>query len=171
MNPTIINSLSINPFTDSWLEANVPYSQFSSTSQSDNSHIYKGLGDINYNYRYLFFQSQDTYDFFMSQPSITLMSREITGVHPEGKNIIVPDDMIRSVADSMYESSRMEIKVLQEMTINYIVQSIRSEYDIITNNNKLSAWVQKYDVDSGLQRTNGIKLNNKQRNSYYVWKY
>ena len=111
----------------------------------------------------------------MSQSSMRLMSTEITrkleGVHPEGKNIIVPDDMIRSVADSMYENSRMDIKVLQEMTINYVVNSIRTEYDVINNNNKLSIWVTKYDIDSGLQRTNGIKLNRKQRNSYYYWKY
>jgi hypothetical protein len=71
----------------------------------------------------------------------------------------------------MYENSKMDIKVLQEMTINYVVNSIRTEYDVINNNNKLSIWVTKYDIDSGLQRTNGIKLNRKQRNSYYYWKY
>lgn len=111
----------------------------------------------------------------MSQASMRLMSTEITrkltGVHPEGKNIVVPDEMIRSVADSMYENNRMDIKALQEMTINYIVNTIRTEYDVINNNNKLSIWVTKYDIDSGLQRTNGIKLNRKQRNSYYYWKY
>jgi len=171
-----MNPLNINPFTQTWIESNIPYDQYTPTSSTDNSlDIYRGLGDINYNYRYLFFQSQDMYDIFMSQSSIRLMSTEITrkleGVHPEGKNIIVPDEMIRSVADSMYENNKMEVKVLQEMTINYVVNTIRTEYDVINNNNKLSIWVTKYDVDSGLQRTNGIKLNRKQRNSYYYWKY
>ena len=181
--PIVLNSsqntldpLSINPFTQTWIESNSPFNQYTPTSVTDNSlDIYKGLGDVNVNYRYLFFRSQDTYNAFMSQSSMRLMSTEITrkleGVHPEGKNIIVPDDMIRSVADSMYENSRMDINVLQEMTINYIVNSIRTEYDVINNNNKLSIWVTKYDIDSGLQRTNGIKLNRKQRNSYYYWKY
>ena len=117
------------------------------------------------------------YDYFMSKPSIDLMSREITrkleGVHPEGKRIVVPDYSILSVADSMYQNQRMEVKVMQEMTINFIVNSIKSEYQILENNNKLSIWVQKYDVDSGLQRlSNGdIKLNRKQRNSYMAWRY
>jgi hypothetical protein len=176
MNNGKINPLNINPFTQTWIESNIPYDQYASTSSTDNSlDIYKGLGDINYNYRYLFFRSQDTYNYFMSQASMRLMSTEITrkltGVHPEGKNIVVPDEMIRSVADSMYENNRMDIKALQEMTINYIVNTIRTEYDVINNNNKLSIWVTKYDIDSGLQRTNGIKLNRKQRNSYYYWKY
>ena len=171
-----LNPLNINPFTQTWIESNIPYDQYASTSSTDNSlDIYKGLGDINYNYRYLFFRSQDMYNVFMSQASMRLMSTEITrklaGFHPEGKNIIVPDEMIRSVADSMYENNRMDVKALQEMTINYVVNTIRTEYDVINNNNKLSIWVTKYDIDSGLQRTNGIKLNRKQRNSYYYWKY
>ena len=70
-------------------------------------------------------------DYFMSKPSIELMSREITrkltGVHPEGKNIIVPEYSIRAVADSMYQNQRMEVKVMQEMTINFIINSIKSE--------------------------------------------
>jgi hypothetical protein len=42
---------------------------------------------------------------------------------------------------------------------------------ITENNNNLSIWVTKYDIDSGLQRINGIKLNNKRRNNYSYWKY
>ena len=174
--PYVINPMTVNPFTQSWLQQNIPYSfpqENSSTTDAQSS--YKGLNSINKNYRYLFFQSMDTYDYFMSKPSVDLMSGEITrkleGVNPDGKNIIVPDDTILSVADSMYESYKMDIKVLQEMTINYIVSSIKTEYQITENNNKLSIWVTKYDIDSGLQRINGIKLNNKRRNNYSYWKY
>ena len=174
--PNVINPYTINPFMQSWIEQNTDYNIIEPNTQSalagDN---YKGLGDINTNYRYAVFRSQEMYDYFMSKPSIELMSREITrklaGVHPEGKNIIVPEYSIRAVADSMYQNQRMEVKVMQEMTINFIVNSIRSEYQILDNNSKLSAWVQKYDIDSGLQRFNDIKLNRKQRNSYMAWRY
>jgi hypothetical protein len=173
--PVLLNPLTINPFTRTWIEANIPYNPLNNTSQSENSDVYKGLGKINNNYRYFAFQSRDIYNYFLSKSSIHLMSTEITrklhGVHPEGKNIIVPDDTIMSVADSMYENNRMDVKVLQEMTINYVVNTIKSEYEMTSNNNKLSAWVQKYDIDSGLTRFNDIKLNRKQRNSYYYWKY
>ena len=57
------------------------------------------------------------------------------------------------------------------MGINYIVNHIKTEYDTIQKNNSYSLWITKYDVESGLQRVNGIKLNNKQRKAYYAWKY
>ena len=176
--PVVINPLTINPFTSSWIEQNTDFDMRAANSQSSSAgDQYRGLDRINYDYRYTVFQSQQMYDYFMSKPSIELMSREITrklaGVHPEGKNIVVPDYSILSVADSMYQNQRMEVKVMQEMTINFIVNSIKSEYQILENNNKLSIWVQKYDVDSGLQRiSNGdVKLNRKQRNSYMAWRY
>jgi len=111
----------------------------------------------------------------MSDKSIAFMSRIITkqldGVHPEGKNIIVPNDTIRSVADSIYQTSVQSADVMQKMTINYITNAIRDEYQQIENNNKLDIWVTKYDIDSGLQQFNGIKLNSKQRHWGTMWNY
>ena len=111
----------------------------------------------------------------MSQPSINYMSVEITkklvGVHPDGKNIIVPDETIRSVAVSMFENNYMSVDVLQEMTVNYISNSIRAEFQTIQKNNELSIWITNYDVSSGMKKFSDIKLNNKSRRNNMQWHY
>ena len=103
------------------------------------------------------------------------MSKQITkglaGVHPEGKNIIVPNDTIKSFADSVFLNTTQSVDVMQQMIINYIITTIKSEYEVIENNNKLDIWVTKYDLNSGMQKFNDIKLNNKQRKYGTMWNY
>lgn len=169
-----------HPYYKVWKNLTTKYNPFEGAKYNINnetttSDVYKGLHSINDNYRYFAWSSGDRYNALMSNQSVEFMSKLITnglkGVHPEGKNIIVPEDTIRSVADSIYETSVQSADVMQKMVINYIIGTIKNEYQTIENNNKLDIWVTKYDVESGLQQFNGIKLNNKQRHWGTIWNY
>jgi hypothetical protein len=169
-----------HPYYKVWKNLTTEYNPFEGAKYNINnetttSDVYKGLHSINDNYRYFAWSSGDRYNALMSNQSVQFMSKLITnglkGVHPEGKNIIVPEDTIRSVADSIYETSVQSADVMQKMVINYIIGTIKNEYQTIENNNKLDIWVTKYDVESGLQQFNGIKLNNKQRHWGTIWNY
>jgi len=167
-----------SPYQYSYTSNNTPYkfTDYNSIT-TESSQSYGGLGELNGNYRYVLFNRDvgQRYPILMSPQSFDYMSKEITrrlqGVHPEGKNIIVPQHTIKSVADSMYEANSMAVDVLQEMTISYIVTQIKTEFETIQQNNKLSIWVQRYDVSTGLQRVNGIKLNNKSKKGQQFWNY
>ncbi len=169
-----------HPYYKLWKNLTTVYNPFEGAQNNVNNETtdaktYDGLHSINRNYRYFAWSSGDRYDALFSDKSIKFMSEFITaqlkGVHPEGKNIIVPEATIRSVADSIYETSQQSADVMQKMVINYITSAIKLEYETIQNNQKLDIWVTKYDLESGLQQFNGYKLNNKQRHWGTVWNY
>lgn len=166
-----------SPYLTSYVSGNIHYNFEDYTSQSDLArYTFSGNKDYNKQYRYRKFQGRDRYNNLLSQASIVMMSKEITkrltGVHPEGKNIMVPDETIISVADTIYDNTNhATLEVIQQMIIGMIVNHIQSEYDTIQNNNKLDIWVTNYDGDYGIQRINGIKLNRKQRKTNYGWTY
>jgi hypothetical protein len=170
-----------HPYYQEWKNYNQIYNPFEGAKYNENnkttsSDTYKGLHSINTNYRYASgWQPGDRYNTLMSDRSLQFMSGVITenlkGVHPEGKNIIVPNDTIRSVADSIFQTSVQSADHMQKMVINYIANAIKNEYETIENNNKLDIWVTKYDIESGLQQFNSTKLNYKKRNYGTVWKY
>jgi len=167
-----------SPYQYTYTSNNMPYkfTDYNSIT-TESAHSYGGLGELNGNYRYILYNRDagERYPVLMSPESFRFMSKEITrqlaGVHPEGKNIIIPDHTIKSVADSVYEANPMAVDVLQQMTINYIVNQIKTEFETIQQNNKLSIWVQRYDTSTGLQRLNGIKLNNKSKKGQQYWNY
>jgi len=133
----------------------------------------KSIYPYNNGLRYANWEGSDRYHELFSKRSITFMQEMIMkglkGVHPEGKNIIVKDDIIKSVADSIFNSSFSNAQQMQMMTINFIINHIRCEYQTIQQNNKLSIWVTNYGVESGMKKFNDIKLNDKSRsNSFYV---
>ena len=100
------------------------------------------------------------------------ITKRLKGVHPEGKNIIIPVYTISSVIDAIYNKTpHAELDVMIEMVINYIVNQVKTDYETTQQNNKLSIWVTNYDVTSGLQRFSAPKLNNKTRLSYTHWTY
>lgn len=109
--------------------------------------------------------SNDIYYTFFSKSNISYISKSITeklnGVHPEGKNIIVPDKTIISVMDSIYYSTFRDIEKMKMMTISYIVDYIETEYETEKKNKQLSIWVTNYTNDSGLNRVPKIKLREK----------
>ena len=170
-----------SPYLYTYVTANTPYKFTDYNSEStDASKIYGGLGNLNGRYRYVVgydgAENGQRYPYLMSKPSINYMSVEITkkliGVHPEGKNIIIPDVTIREVAESMFEANPLAVDVLQEMTINYIVNTIKVEYETIQQNNNLNIWEAfNYGSASGLHRFADIKLNKKMRTNNMQWKY
>lgn len=132
--------------------------------------------DFQKEYRYQIYSSEtEKKRLLFSESSINTMSKAITyflqGVHPEGKNIVVPQSTIVSVADSFYETTPAHLDVLQRMVVNYIVTQIKEEYATLEKNNNLSIWVTRYDVESGMQQFNDIKLNNKKRAPYSYYSY
>jgi methyltransferase-like protein len=108
-----------------------------------------------------------------SEPSIRKMSNQITyflkGVSE--KDIVVPDEFIIQVSDSFYENTPATLEQLQMMIVKYIVDYVKQEVYTIDKNNKLSIWVTKYDVESGLKQTSDVKLNNKRRAYYSYFSY
>lgn len=132
--------------------------------------------DYQKEYRYQVYASEtEKKRLLFSESSIATMQKAITfflqGVHPEGKNIVVPRSTIVSVADSFYETTPAHLDVLQRMVVNFIVAQVKEEYETVTKNNKLSIWVTKYDVESGMQQFNDVKLNNKKRAPYSYYSY
>jgi hypothetical protein len=178
--PPPVQGLPGHPYYNTFTDYQKPYTFYNDQKLGNNvstsSKNYSGEFPINSNYRYAAgYMPSDRYMAFFSDQSIKFMSSMIThqlkGVHPEGKNIIVPDSTIRSVADSVYQNTFQSAQVMQEMVIGFIVESIRTEYETITKNNNLSAWVQKYDQETGMKQFNGVKLNNKMRSAYMQWRY
>jgi len=167
-----MDSIYFNEYVDS----NIPYKFQNYTSESRAARNYLVLGDINNNYRYAKYDGGNRYKSLFSRQNLQIISTEITkrlkGVHPEGKNIIVPDETILSVMESVFtKTSNAELDVMMEMVTNYIVNQIKTEYETTEKNNKLSIWVTQYDITSGLKRFDGVKLNKKQRVGYTRWTY
>lgn len=113
----------------------------------------------------------DVYYTFFGKDNVNYISTEITkrlaGVHSDGKNIIVPNDTIFSVMDSMYKNTYKDVDKLTIMTIGYIVDYISAEFQTEQQNNNLNIWIINYPPSSGLQRTSKIKLREKRPNSGY----
>jgi len=154
-----------------------PYSTNKFKSSTDSTDYANGSVNVNGLYRYALYTSiqHENYTRMFSDPSINFMSNQITnrlrGVHPEGKNIVVPKETILSVADSYWNNNYTDIETTQEQVIMYIVNSIKTDFGITSNNEKLSAWVMKYDMSSGLKQFNDIKLNENRGTHFYSWNY
>lgn len=124
--------------------------------------------------RYAIYSSTTNKELILfSEPSIRKMSNQITyflkGVSE--KDIIVPDEFIIEVSDSFYQNTPASLEQLQMMIVKYIVDYVKQEIYTIDKNNKLSIWVTKYDVESGLKQTSDVKLNNKRRAYYSYFSY
>ena len=156
-----------------------PYKMNELSSSTDNSDRALDTNHANIWYRYpAYTASQDSdYTKLFSQPSVNWMSAQISarlkGVHPDGKTIVVPSESILSVADSWYQGTQLTIEMLQEMTILHIVDQIKNDYELTKQNDKLSAWVTLYSMDTGMNKfdRNNIKLNEKRGTHFYSWNY
>jgi len=118
----------------------------------------------------------DLYYTFFGKNNVNYISSEITqrlrGVHPEGKNIIVPTEKIISVMDSIYKNTYRDVDKMTIMTVGYIVDYISGEYQIERQNNNLNIWITTFAPEFGLQQTSKIKLREKKINSgYFVMNY
>lgn len=160
-------------------ESITPYKQGENVSYTDNYGYAQTDKYIDVASRYQLYQGtvNDLYLDFYSQKSIDYMSDEITfrlrGVHPDNKNIIVPDVTIRSVADSVFEHTVTDVQILRQMTIMYIVNQIKGEYQTTKQNDALNIWVTQYTLDYGLQQidTQNIKINKRRPTWNFNWNY
>lgn len=153
--------------------------QFNANNQTTSANSLKGLYPYQNGYRYFAWNGSDRYNALYAPRSIQFMSEMITkglqGVHPEGKKIVVKDDIIKSVADSIFQSSFSNAEQMQQMVCSYIINHIKNETQMIQQNNKLSIWITNYTIDSGMQKISkgDIKLNesskaSSQGGSFYV---
>lgn len=114
--------------------------------------------------------NNEIYYTFFSKNNIQFISDQITirlrGVHPEGKNIIVPTDKIISVMDSIWYNNYRDYESLTMMTISYIVNYIQSEYQMEQQNKKLSIWVTNFGEETGLRQHSQIKLRERGPNRF-----
>ena len=163
-------------YFNEYVDSNIPYKFQDYTSQSRQSKNFLNLGDVNNNYRYHQYEGRDRYNTLFSTRSLNTISNEITkrltGVHPEGKNIILPNETILSVMEAVHtKTTNASLDVMMEMVINYIVNQVKTEYETTEKNNKLSIWTTNYTLDTGMQRFDGVKLNKKTRLNYTRWTY
>ncbi len=103
---------------------------------------------------------------FFNRKTVNQISDEVTrllhGVHPEGKNIIVPDETILSVMDSINQNNpRTSSDRYAQMTVAYITNYISNEFGVVSQNNKLNIDIIKYDDTYGIRQYPQIKLNRK----------
>ncbi len=154
-----------------------PYKANALSSETDNSSRSINNNHLNVNYRYVQYAAYNdpNYIALFSDSSVDYMLEEVTkrlkGVHPEGKNIIVPRETLLGVADSFYQNTKYTLAMLQEMVILHIVEQIKNDYEITQQNDKLNPWVQLYSVDTSLRQFNDYKLNERRRVWSHSWNY
>ncbi len=112
----------------------------------------------------------------------TIIKESLQGVHPEGKNIIVPLETIASVISNIFqnvnrtqigdiytvftipqETPRNDVHTINEQTVQAIVSMLRNQFEIEENNKKLTVWNTMYgDFNKeGLRSHPPIKLRNR----------
>ncbi len=74
--------------------------------------------------------------------------------------------------DSMYKHNHPDPDKLTMMTIAFITDHITNEVQTELQNSKLSAWIQLYRVEDGIQQVPKIKLREKGPALHQVmWNY
>ena len=125
--------------------------------------------------RYTAFTAMQDPDYttLFNQESVKWMSAQITlrlkGVHPKGKEIVVPDSSILSVADSFYRGTQLTVEMLQEMVILHIVSQVSNDFQQLQQNDALSAWQMLYSMDTGLKQISDVEshIRQKRRTHFY----
>jgi hypothetical protein len=162
-----------------WDMMYTPYETNKLSSSTDSAYLEVDTNAVNPWYRNVAYTaSQDPdYTTLFGKESVNWMSAQITlrlkGVHPEGKDIAVPDSTILSVADSWFQKTQLTVEMLQEMIILHIVNQVRNDYELTKNNDKLTAWVQLYSMDTGLRQWSQPEdwVNQKRRTYAWSWNY
>src|SRR3989344_3103062 len=91
---------------------------------------------------YTLIQDDKEMSEYFSQSTVNLISQRVTellqGVHPEKKRIVVPDESIKNVMNTVYDKNDypLEITKLIDLTIHSIASQIRDEFEIIEQNKK-----------------------------------
>lgn len=126
------------------------------------------------------------YECLFTCETLEKISKKITqlleGVDSKGRNIVVPLDKIAHVVSQVYqsqnpivgdiysryiisgiESVRNDIRQIIDRTISIIVTTIKDEFEVTENNNKLTIWTTLLGDDNahGLRAHAPIKLKNR----------
>jgi hypothetical protein len=114
--------------------------------------------------------SPSVYYTLFAKATIDWVSEQITkrlkGVHPEGKNIIVPDETIISVMDSLWHNSYPQPERLIMECVLFIVDYIKDDFQTNIQNSKLSIWVQNFPEESTIRQYAPIKLREKRPTNF-----
>ena len=158
-----------------------PYKNFLSSSTDSVCSSIRGptAHDINLSYRYAspVGSLNELYKSVFSISSVDWISDQVTsrlaGVHPEGKNIIVPDETILSVLDSFWNNGLyMDVDLVRQQTVMFIVESVKNDMEMEVKNNSYNIWnTIAFTPDKGLVQTNDIKLNERRYSPSWVWNY
>ena len=135
---------------------------------------YSLIPEMEKNYPRYVTENKDTFHYdssFFNSKNILYISAECTrllkGVHPRGLNIIVSDENIKSVMDSVAENNpRTSWDNQLRMVVAFIVSSIKIEFETIDKNEKLNIDVIQYAGDYGIRKTPMIKLNEKRPTAF-----
>ena len=125
-------------------------------------------------------------EYLYSVENLTRLQKEITtllhGVHPDGKDIIVPVENIMNVVSNIFENatrtqvgtpyfrdvipqaqSRNDIDTINKQSIQAICNMLRTQFEMEANNKKLTVWNTMYgDFNKeGLRAHPPIKLRNR----------
>jgi len=103
----------------------------------------------------------------------------LTGVHPENKKIIVPNETIIQMLSNIYlngtrpnigdihsrfivpqNQPRCDLRSINNQTINILVRAIKDEFQVTENNKRLSIWSTVYGDfnEQGLRAHAPIKI-------------
>ena len=142
------------------------YTQFEITNENneiDSPCNYDKIFDSNY-YRYSIWQSNTAVKRLFSKQILEATQKKIThllkGVHPDGRDILVPIETIGSVFSQFLANSPTNrelgdiysrytienpnekglVQSIVERSMAVIVKTITNEYGMIENNKKLSIW-------------------------------
>jgi hypothetical protein len=134
--------------------------------------------DVDQWYRYAAFSERElpVYRELFGQGSLDWISNQITrrlkGVHPEGKNILVPDESILSVLDTYWNHATLyDPELIMQQTVTFIVETIKNDFQNERQNASLSIWNSIFTPDLGMRQHGPIKLNERKRNAYWSWNY
>ncbi len=98
-------------------------------------------------------------DNVFSKDNIALLRNKISlalkGVHPEDKKIVCTDRVIKGVLTSLYNNDFGNLRDINDNAIGIIVSYIKTEFDMIKQNNKLTPWVQQYG-SNGYENASGL---------------
>ena len=122
--------------------------------------------DFNYLRHVGWGEQTDCFKKFFSKTTVKLISKKVTeltlGIDKYNRKILVPDARICEVMDAIYQNFRPTtgdiysryvvpnneqadmVQSMIDQTIEVIVEHIRSESEMVSANEKLSAWVQVY---------------------------
>ena len=104
---------------------------------------------------------------YFSDQHISLVSKKVTqlltGVHPDGLQIVVSKENIQSVMYNIYINNRWNVRDMTDEVIEVIYNQIKNEFDTIDSNNKLNKWNIYFDGVHGIRQYPPLKLREKRR--------